>query len=75
MAGLTVAGKPGQEIVSDWGDMQSFDASPIEPTNSTGSGFPVSDPSLEVGYEVLSDWDTSDRVHYFCEGRRLLLGV
>jgi len=35
----------------------------------------VEDPSLEVGYEVLSDLGTSDEKTYVFEGRRLLLGV
>jgi hypothetical protein len=74
VVGLTVAGKFHQEIVPDWNDTQSFGASFIESVNSEND-FPISDPSLEAGCKVLSDLDTSERVHCFFEGRRLLLGV
>lgn len=75
VVGLTVVGKAHQEMMPDWNDMQSFDTSPVDSANSEDNDLPVSDPSLETGYEVLSDMDTSERVHCFFEGRRLLLGV
>ena len=56
--------------------MQSFNTSLIESTDFEGNDFPAGDPSLEVGYEVLSDLGMSDeRTHCFFEGRGLLLGV
>ena len=74
VAGLTVTGKAHQEMMPGWNDVQSFDTSLIESANSEDDS-PVSGPSLEAGHEALSDLDTSERVHYFFEGRRLLLGV
>lgn len=75
VAGLTVAGKAHQEMVPDWNGVQIFGAPHIESANSEGDDFSASDPSLEVGYEVLSDPDTPEWIHCFFEGRRLLLEV
>ena len=75
VVGLTIADQVHQEVMPGWNNMRSFDTSLIESANPEDNDFPVSDPSLEAGYEMFSDLDLPERVHCFFEGRRLLLGV
>jgi len=53
--------------------MQSIDASFVESMNSEGDNPLVRGSPL--GICALSDWDPIEQVHYFSEGRRLLLGM
>jgi len=71
---LTVADKVHQGVVLGR-NMRSFGTSLIESANPEDDDFPVSDSSLEAGYEMFSDLDLPERVHCFFEGRKLLLGV
>lgn len=71
---LTVADKVHQGVVLGR-NMRSFGTSLIESANPEDGDFPVSDSSLEAGYEMFSDLDLPERVHCFFEGRKLLLGV
>lgn len=72
--GLTVADKVHQEVMPEW-NMRSFGTPVVELANPEDNDFPVSDSSLEAGYEMFSDLDSPGRVHCFLEGRRLLFGV
>jgi len=74
VVGLTVADKVHQEVMPEW-NMRSFGTPVVELANPEDNDFPVSDSSLEAGYEMFSDLDSPGRVHCFLEGRRLLFGV
>ena len=75
VVGLTTVTTAHLESMTGWGDMEGSGAWSAESTSSEGEDHRLRGPSSGVGCEILSDRDMSEQVHYFSEGRRLLLGV
>lgn len=59
-------------MITGWSDPQDLNVSSPE---SEGNNLLVGEPLLGDCYDVLLDWDPTEKVHCFSEGKRLLFGM